>query len=223
LEVIVNSDTEIQGKPKTGQHVYINTTRLSDGKLMAVAVNLKQPDANKESSEILVSPDETPEPHSIEQLESSKPTHTATPNPTQKVPPTSTRRVSPTATPTPKVKLTPTQRKSQTLQNNNDGVQEEKQEPAGTEENDHLMPTPTPTPTGPGRSRHNSSLVPTPNENAGRLIQSAYPDNGDEPAIQSSPDPADNCLVTPENPDSPSGFGLLPDTQTNNPDCTPWY
>jgi hypothetical protein len=28
LDITVNSDTEIQGNPKTGQHVYINATRL---------------------------------------------------------------------------------------------------------------------------------------------------------------------------------------------------
>jgi hypothetical protein len=104
LEVIVNAETEIQGKPKTGQHVYINATRLSDGKLMAVAINLDQPDANQESSEILASPDQTTEPHSAEQLEAATPTRT------QPVLPSPTKRVQPTEVPTNKVKLTPTKK-----------------------------------------------------------------------------------------------------------------
>ena len=305
LEVIVNADTEIQGKPKTGQHVYINATRLSDGKLMAVTINLDQPDANKESSEILASPDETPEPKSAEQLEATTPTHTVTPTPTRHVSPSPTRRVRPTSTPTEKVKLTPTkkvtpvytrtarptptetvtptpsatvtptsgkkvspnprhnnrqtfvetvtptptpiirptpvkkasptptredtplptptdtrvpaQQKLQTPQTNNAGVQEEHQESAGQEGNERLNPTPTPTPLSPAKGKHNSSLISTPASNAGPLIQSADPHK----SLTSSQSPADNCLVTPENPYNQGDTGLLPDTQTNNPDCTP--
>ena len=284
LDVILNSNTEIQGKPKNGQHVYINATRLQDGKLMAVAINLDQPDANKEANELLPAPNETPEPHRTERSKSSRPTATATPSPTVTPSPTqttsasATKRAFPSATPTVQVKskathdtsqtptrtvrptktqqatatptvtvkpipnkttptptairadtLTPSPnvtttailRKSQSPQTQNDGLQEEKHEPADPLDNDQLIPLPTPTPAGSNKGRHNNSLVPTPDQNGGPLIQSSDLSDSSQQVIESPSDPIDSCLATSQVTVVPSNPGGLPYTQTTSPDCTP--
>ncbi|MDR3577597.1 MAG: DUF5667 domain-containing protein [Anaerolineaceae bacterium] len=284
LNITINSATEIQGKPKTGQHVYINATRLPDGKLAAVSINLDQPDANKEDNELLTIPNETPEPHQTQRPQSTKPgptssptpspTYTPTPSPTQKnsatptrqalptstsvsrirmtataeITPTPTRTIQPTKTvqasptptftvkpvpdkqtrptatqvdrATPTIEVTPTAalHKSQTPPGiTTDKPQEEEHEPAGSPDTDQIIPTPTPNSAGKGR---NNTLAPTPDQNTGPLIQSSDPNSSDPLSIQPSPSPVDNCLATPQDPDSLNQPGLPPNTQIISPDCT---